>query len=60
MRILIGKGTSKEIKSEIITDTNITYEKGLLLEFPVPAQKMKVSIIKDNNKKPALILLFDG
>ena len=58
MRILIGTGTLLGMKSKIIADTKITIKEELLLDFPVPANKIRVSLVKDNKSK-ALVLLFD-
>jgi len=57
MRIIVGKGITD--KSECIADTRVTYKERLLLDFPVPARKVRVSIVKDNDKRPVVVLLFE-
>lgn len=58
MRVLVGTGISKKVKSKVIVDTFITVREGILLEFPNPAKKMKVSLVNDKKGK-TLVLLFE-
>jgi len=58
MRIIIGTGLDPDTKSKVIEDTKIDYGRGLMLEFPTPAKKIRVSLVRDNGK-PVIILLLD-
>lgn len=58
MRLLVGIGISKKTKSKIISDTEINYKGSVLLEFPVPAKKIRVSLVKDA-KQDVLVLLLE-
>lgn len=58
MRIIIGRGINALKKSELMVDEKITIEKALMFEFPVPAKKVKATLVKGNGE-PTLVLLFD-
>ena len=58
MRVVIGKGISPKIKSQIIADTEINLKEAAVIDFPIPAKKVKVQLVEDN-KKEVLVLLFD-
>lgn len=58
MRVVIGKGISPKIKSQLIADSEISKTEAVIVDFPIPAKRVKV-LIQEDNKKEVLVLLFD-